>query len=276
MSRQVTPGNYRLGRIVVPLMLVVAGCAACSTTARPSTGRRPSQASVYFHTLPPGAELPSGADCANLVNSSPQPEDKSANKPYNSRKGRHVSATFLSSDGPRARKLARRINGDFTGTTIDILRWAACKWGINQDIVFAQAAVESWWEQDTLGGWTTDSAHAHCPPHNKLVQDSRPGQCPQTFGILQDTYEPGGWPAVAQSTAMNADAAYAVWRSCYDGYETWLNTMPRGGQYHKGNVWGCVGRWFSGQWLNPPALGYIAQVKEYLREKIWLKPNFRL
>ena len=41
--------------------------------------------------------------------------------------------------------------------------------------------------------------------------------------------------------------------------------MPRGTQYHKGDAWGCVGAWFAGQWRNPPALGYIAQVKEYLR-----------
>ena len=51
--------------------------------------------------------------------------------------------------------LAPRINGDFTGTTEEILRWAACKWGIGQDIVFAQAAVESWWRQDNLGDWGT-------------------------------------------------------------------------------------------------------------------------
>jgi hypothetical protein len=112
-----------------------------------------------------------------------------------------------------------------------------------------------------------------------LGQKAKPGECPVTYGILQNTYEPGGWPAgwpaIARSTAMNADAAYAIWRSCFDGYENWLNTMPRDGQYHKGDLWGCVGRWFSGQWLNPPALGYIAQVKEYLREKIWLTPDFQ-
>jgi hypothetical protein len=38
-----------------------------------------------------------------------------------------------------------------TGTTREILRWAACKWGIDQSIVFAQAAVESWWRQTTMG-----------------------------------------------------------------------------------------------------------------------------
>ena len=270
-------GRFRLGWIVIALVLIV-GLVAVVRGAFPSAGHRPAArapaaSAVNFHTLPPGATLPSGAHCAKLVNSSPQPEDKSANKRYNRTKGHHVGAKFFATDDPGAQKLARRINGDFTGTTIDILRWAACKWGINQDIVFAQAAVESWWKQGTLGGWTTDPTH--CPPRNRLDQAGKPGECPVTFGILQNTYEPGGWPAIARSTAMNADAAYATWRSCYDGYETWLNSMPRDGQYHSGDVWGCVGRWFSGQWRNPPALGYIAQVKEYLREKIWLKRNFR-
>jgi hypothetical protein len=242
--------------------------------ATPSEPAGTATKAVYFHTLPPGAKLPSGAYCAKLVNASPLPEDKAANTPYNQRKGGPVGAKFLATDAPQAQKLAKRVNGDFTGTTIDILRWAACKWGINQDIVFAQAAVESWWQQDTLGGWSTDAST--CPRARTLGQKGKPGQCPVTYGILQNTYGPGGsWPAMARSTAMNADAAYAVWRSCYDGYSTWLNSMPRGGQYHKGNVWGCVGRWFSGQWLNPPALGYIAQVKEYMREKIWLTPDFQ-
>ncbi|HUB41108.1 MAG TPA: hypothetical protein VMA72_19885 [Streptosporangiaceae bacterium] len=259
-------GNRRLGWIAVLLALVVAGTVAIVQGASPGSA-------AYFQTLPPGAQLPSGADCAGLVNSSPLPEDRSANKPFNSRIGRPVGARFLATDSPMAQNLARRVNGDFTGTTIDILRWAACKWGIDQDIVFAQAAVESWWQQGTLGGWTANAAD--CPPGNKLGKNGKPGQCPVTYGILQNTYGNGGWPAIAQSTAMNADAAYAIWRACYDGYETWLNTMPRGGQYQKGNVWGCLGAWFSGQWLNPPALSYIAQVKEYLHEKIWLKPDFR-
>ena len=300
------PGNLRLALIIVALVVVIAGpiallqakptavtrdiatpvaaLAPTGTATKPAvtpseparTATKPGKTAtkaVYFHTLPPGAKLPSGATCARLVNAAPQAEDKAANTPYNQRKGRSVGAKFLASDGPQAQKLAKRINGDFTGTTIDILRWAACKWGINQDIVFAQAAVESWWQQDTLGGWSTAST---CPRARTLGQKGKPGQCPVTYGILQNTYQRGGnWPAIARSTAMNADAAYAVWRSCYDGYSTWLNTMPRGGQYHKGNVWGCVGRWFSGQWLNPPALGYIAQVKKYMREKIWQTPDFQ-
>jgi hypothetical protein len=246
---------------------VLTGGVSSAAAARP----------VYFHTLRPGAKLPTGAECAKLVNQTPRPEDKAANEPYNRRKGQHVGPTFFSAgDSPKAQKLlAPRINGDFTGTTVDILRWAACKWGIAQDIVFAQAAVESWWQQDTLGDWGTDAAA--CPAGHKLGADGKPGECPQSYGILQNRYpyEDGGWPGMIRSTAMNADAAYAIWRACYDGYEPWLNTVTRGSQYRAGNVWGCVGRWFAGRWMTPAAVGYIAKVKQYLKEKIWLTPDFR-
>ena len=277
----------RFARIVAPLVFVIAGPtallqAAPATAARglplpatAATAAGSAAKAVYFHTLRPGAKLPSDAHCSRLVNASRQAEDKHANKPFNKRKGRHVGARFLAEDGTKGRKLARRIDGNFTGTTIDILRWAACKWGIDQDIVFAQAAAESWWQQDTLGDWGTNASD--CPPGHKLGQDGRQGLCPQSYGILQNRYpyEPRGWPAIATSTAMNADAAYAIWRSCYNGYSTWLNTVPRGSQYHKGDVWGCVGRWYAGRWRTQPALRYIAKVKKYRREKIWLTPDFQ-
>jgi len=262
-----------------------AGSASAATTtgsasAATTTGSAASVAkAVYFHTLPPGAKLPTDAECARLVNAAPSRENKAANKPFNTRKGTHVGARFFptapGSDNPLAEKtLAPRIDGNFTGTTMDILRWTACKWGIDQDIVFAQAAVESWWQQDTLGDFGSDAAA--CLPGHKIGQDGRPGECPQSYGILQNRYpyENGGWPAIATSTAMNADAAYAIWRACYDGYETWLNSVPRGTQYSRGDAWGCVGRWFAGRWRTSAALGYIAKVKQYMREKIWLEADF--
>jgi hypothetical protein len=74
---------------------------------------------------------------------------------------------------------------------------------------------------------------------------------------------------------MNADAAYAIRRACFDGYEVWFNTVTRGREHHPGDAWGCVGRWFAGRWYTAPALGYIAKVKQYLKERIWLEPYFR-
>jgi hypothetical protein len=278
----------RWNRMITPLVLIACGSltvagsapAVAATAVGPAVTAAPVVKAVYFHTLPPGAKLPSDAECARLVDAAPRGETKAANKPFNRRKGTHVGGKFFpttpGSDNPLAQKtLAPRIDGDFTGTTIDILRWAACKWGIDQDIVFAQAAVESWWQQDTLGDFGTDAAA--CLPGHKIGQDGRPGECPQSYGILQNRYpyENGGWPAIAASTAMNADAAYAIWRACYDGYETWLNSVPRGTQYKGGDAWGCVGRWFAGRWRTSAALGYIAKVEQYNREKIWLTPDFR-
>jgi hypothetical protein len=204
----------------------------------------------------------------------PSPENKGVNKRFNQATGQHVGRTFFQGDTAKANKLiAPRIDGNFTGTTKEILRWAACKWGINQNIVFAQAAVESWWRQTTQGDLGTD--RSACPPgHRKL---NAQGLCAQSYGILQNRYpfEKSSWPGIGRSTAMNADTAYGIWRTCYDGYETWLNTVPRGSQYHAGDAWGCVGRWFAGRWHTAPAQQYIGKVKQYMSEKIWTTPDFQ-
>jgi hypothetical protein len=115
--------------------------------------------------------------------------------------------------------------------------------------------VESWWQQSTLGDW--GHQRKACPPGHGLGKDGKKGKCPQSYGILQDRYpyETTAWPGIGHSTAMNADAAYAIWRSCYDGDETWLNNEPHGQRYQAGDAWGCVGRWFAGRWRTKAAAG---------------------
>jgi hypothetical protein len=255
--------------------LAAAGSAAAQTprstvAARVATAGAPA----YFHTVPPGHRLPTGAQCAAWVRARPVKENKGVNRRDNHTTGQRVSATFFSGDKSQANKwIAPRINGNFTGTTEQILRWAACKWGIDQNMVFAQAAVESWWRQTTKGDWESNG----CPPGHGPGADGRPGLCPQSWGILQNRYpyEKSSWPGIAKSTAMNADTAYAIWRACYVGYETWLNTVPHGRPYRQGDAWGCVGRWFAGRWHTAPAQQYIAKVQQYLREKIWTTKNFQ-
>jgi autotransporter family porin len=247
----------------------------------PSPSPSPTQptggwAPLHFRTLPPGAPLPTGPQCAGWVLAAPSPENRPGNKSYNGTVGQPLGPGFLSTDSaPQARALFERVNGDFTGTTEEILRWASCKWGINENIVFAQAALESWWEQAALGDWGTNGKL--CPPTHQPGADGMPGQCPQSYGIMQDSYphEQASWPGVGTSTAMNVDTAYAVWRSCYDGYETWLNTPPTDGTYQAGDVWGCVGRWFTDRWYTPAAATYIGWVQKYLSEKIWQTSTFR-
>jgi hypothetical protein len=228
-------------------------------------------------TLPPGSALPSDAQCADRVQH--RAENKRVNVTHNATPGnQQLGSDIFSGDDPRAyTEMGVRVTGHFTGTTDEILQWAACKWGIDKDIVRAQAATESWWHQDAKGDWGTDANR--CPPGHGLGVDdpTRPGECPESWGILQTRYpyEQSAWPGMADSTAFEADTAYAIWRACYEGYEGWLNQVERGADYGPGDVWGCVGRWYAGRWHTQPAETYIARVKDYLDARIWEQPYFQ-
>ncbi len=243
----------------------------------PMVFRGLSPAGEYFVTLPPGSALPSGADCAWQVKL--RPENKRVNESFNATPGNQgIAPDFFpyGSGDPRANtEIGVRVDGAFTGTTDEILQWAACKWGIDEDMVRAQAAIESWWHQDALGDWTSDLDC--CAPGHGLGVDGQPGLCPESFGILQNRYpyEQSAWPGIADSTAFNADLTYAIWRASFEGYEWWLNDVEHGEPYAAGDAWGCFGRWFSGRWHTPAAEDYIDRVQDYLGQRIWETPNFQ-
>src|SRR5688572_7652355 len=118
-----------------------------STTTRASTTTTRPPATGRFATLPVGASLPSDADCAARVR--PTSEIRSYNAQYNQTKG-----SAPNSANPR-------VTGNFTGTTDEILQWAACKWGVDEDIVRAQIAKESWWKHNSRGDLTWDQSRCH-------------------------------------------------------------------------------------------------------------------
>jgi autotransporter family porin len=76
------------------------------------------------------------------------------------------------------------------------------------------------------------------------------------------------------STAYNLDLAYAVWRTCYEGGEPWLNDVEHGRTYTAGDQWGCIGRWLTGRWYTPQANDYIAAVQDYVNQRIWESAGF--
>lgn len=234
-------------------------------SSTPTSGSGQS-ARTRFSTLPPGSVLPSGAQCAARVRATPIPENKAGNAVANRTTGHPVSG----STGHQT-----RVDGNFTGTTAQILRWAACKWGLDEDLVKAQAAIESWWRMDTKGDWGTDPGR--CPPGHGLGADGKKGSCPESFGLIQIRfpYNVAAFPGAVTSSAFNADYAYANWRSCYEGQWTWLNTVERGLEYRAGDALGCMGVWFSGRWHTAAADGYVARVQDYLTRRIWETPNFR-
>jgi hypothetical protein len=250
-----------------------APSAAAQAAAAPA-GAAPR----HFTTLPPGSRLPSSAQCAAWVAAVPYAENKRMNRTYDQATGQRLAGDFFAAgaDDPRANvQLAARVDGAFTGTTGQVLRWTACKWGVDEDIVLAQAAKESWWRQTAKGDWASDPST--CAPGHGLGVDGQAGQCPNSFGILQDRYsiERSSWPGIYNSTAMAADTAYMVVRTCFEGYETWLNTVPEARPYGAGDIWGCLGRMLDGRWHTAAGEQYAAAVQDYVRQRIWEQPGFQ-
>ena len=114
-------------------------------------------------------------------------------------------------------------------------------------------------------------------PGHPVGADGHPGQCPESVGLLQIRYQYSKhtFPSAGTSTAYNADYAYAIRRTCFEGGETWLNTVDRGQQYAAGDLWGCVGRWFAGRWHTPAADQYMAGVQQWYTGRIWETSDFK-
>jgi hypothetical protein len=229
----------------------------------PQTATSPSPIG-HFPTLPVGAALPSDATCASEVR--PAAEVRPANAAAN-----HTA-------GVGGNSVIPRVTGSYVGTTDQIIQWAACKWGIDEDIVRAQATVESYWFQRTTGDFTTDASMC-VPGHQTLGADGIPGQCPESIGLLQVRYpyHPTAFSSAndaAVSTAYNVDYAYANWRTCFEGGDSWLNTLNPPRPYQAGDLWGCLGVWSSGRWYDSGAMNYINRVQSSLSARIWETPTF--
>ena len=235
-----------------------------------------------FKTLPPGATLPSEAQCASRVRRSPwepRPVNSAANHrvPTTRQIAGLVPWNEEMSLNPKADSLRKQITGNFTGTTDEILQWVACKWGIDEDIVRAEAVVESHWYQSQLGDPTNDQSL--CPPGSGYPGAWDGSKCYQSYGILQIKYiyNKSAWPMSRVDTAFSAEYMYGLIRVCYDGWATYLHQrlpLPGYPSYRAGDIWGCVGRWFSGNWYDQPALQYISKVKTALANKAWRQPVF--
>jgi hypothetical protein len=190
--------------------------------------------------------------------------------------------------------LLRRVDGQFTGTTDEIFQWAACKWGLSDNLLRAIAARESTWYQyetypsgrcvDTYGcgdlfSEPSPATEEYCSALARYGYDYRPdlgpGLCPQTFSIVGlKSWEAPSWgvmpgnqngtfPFNRDSTAFAVDYLSAQLRGCVEGWEHWLTRK-------RGDIWGCVGAWNSGDWHSATAARYIARVRAEIAAHRWL------
>jgi hypothetical protein len=260
-----SPGGNAVALNLAPHPTVAATPKPRAVSTRPPTMTLPAT-SGSFAMLPPGSPLPGEAACAASVRRSsfePRPANAAANH-------RVPSAQQLSGLNPAQNPYTAQISGNFTGTTDEILQWAACKWGMDVDIVRAQAVVESYWVQGTQGGATTQQSI--CAPGTWNGKN-----CYQYFGLLQLTYQywKSAWPMMRDDTAFGVEYVYALIRNCYQGRAGYTHAAVAGyPDYRAGDIWGCIGAWYSGAWYTQGSLQYIASVKTQLNNTPWLKPNF--
>ena len=243
--------------LLIALLSLVFFLSRSSTEHRQQTTgteHRQQTARRYFSTLPPGSQLPGDEGCASYVMHSswePRPDNYQANHTNVYAQGYRLTGSYLKDYGYES-----RVTGNFSGTTDEIIQWAACKWGFDEDTVRAQAVAESDWHQSQLGDCqanTQPQAHG-CASVGIL----------QVKGADIPPTHPGTWPYAYESTAFNVDYTLAVRRACFEGKETWL-----GNGYQAGDLWGCIGRWYSGRWHDQGAEDYIASVKNHLSNKEW-------
>jgi hypothetical protein len=63
-------------------------------------------------------------------------------------------------------------------------------------------------------------------------------------------------------------------RGCYEGWACWLKQGTGPQTYAPGQLWGCIGSWYSGAWHDSGANTYIAQVQTQENNHTWLTPSF--
>jgi hypothetical protein len=161
-------------------------------------------------------------------------------------------------------------------STDDLIQWAAHKWGIPEDWIRAQVALESSWQMD-LGG---DLAQLPANWVSAYPASARstlgPNEVYTSIGIAQikwtpdNVFNPGTRFLRYKSTAFDLDYMGAEIRYYYDGDATWL-----GHGYHAGSQWLSMGAWNSpAPWNNAKQRWYIGVVQRDLRSRPWASPSF--
>jgi hypothetical protein len=259
-SQTMNPGSKFLGAANVTLN--VKNSSSPTPTPNPSTTPAPTRSpsptatpipSGHFSFIGPASTLPSESSCAAAVNASPLPEHASWNQNdgtgYNSNQIVSTPSYFYTYVGnqigyPNAD--FKNVDGNYAGTTDDILRWVSCKWGVDEDWVRAESQEESGWHQDCAdmhggsgcngnGDYNNPDGTCSGLPTNLSgdgwqVTDSGGNYVGSkavknvggyaSWGIVQSKVacaEYYSWPMIALSTSWGSDYRWAKFHSCVTG-----------------------------------------------------------
>jgi hypothetical protein len=257
----------------------VAPPAAVPTTAVPTPSASPSgppQASPQTAWRAPGSAPLSDAAAAALVQPAREtrPDNAQANayRPTPAELGafRNGDKDGYGRTMVAFNPLDQYVTGGFTGTTDEILQWAARKWGIPEDVVRAVAVTESNWHMSQLGDRTTVGDPSAYPGFSRIAGTS---DVFESLGLMQVRWRPNRlhWGTESlrwRSTAFNVDYWAAQVRYFYDGLCDWC-----GGGYSAGQAWASVGAWYNpSPWDGSTA--YADHVKQTANARVWARPGF--
>jgi hypothetical protein len=120
-----------------------------------------------------------------------------------------------------------------------ILRYAACKFGWDEDVMRAEASNQTGWQQGGAGDPRTVKADcvqgsftalydtAITEPDGSVIP-SVPGGCCQSWSLLQTKvfYEWMTWPMIMQDTSFAAEYLGATVRTCMNGgYASYISDV---------------------------------------------------
>ncbi|MFZ0680841.1 Ig-like domain-containing protein [Candidatus Binatus sp.] len=247
-----------------------------SATPKPSASASSTASPGYYSLLPSGSALPSDSQCASGVAGDtfepvPQNAPQNSYMPSASDLSTYVSEASGGEGGAPGSYLTRA-DGQFTGTTDAILKWASCKWGFDENVTRATAVNETHWRQTELG----DVGNGTSLGILQIKSSDYPSSC-EAVSSSQNTSEVTDPSCYSyNSTAFAADYKLAQQRACFEGKVSYMvGEAPSGyPAYPNGTpdqmMWGCVGWWYSGHWYDSGALNYISQVQGYLSSEPWL------
>jgi hypothetical protein len=236
---------------------ILGGVVMLGAAVLPLTHSTPAFAYTKSALRPPGSAILTDAQAAAKVLRTtwePRPTNATANKTVPTAS---QLSTFNSYTGQwgSCDHLRRKVTGNFKGTTDDIIEWAAWKWGLPEDVLRAVAVNESWWKMSFVG----DNG--------------------QSYGLQQiknvAKWHGGTYPMSKTSTAFNVDYHAGMVRHYFEGCAGWMkNYSYNGTTYAKGDLWGSVGAWYSGDWHSNAANTYINQVKDHQTKRTWATSGF--
>jgi Bacterial Ig domain len=251
-SQSMNPGSVVLGSASESVN--VENSVSTGTSTPTPVGTPAPPVGGHYSMLGPGASLPNVADCVNAVNASAIPE----NAPWNQNDGTGYNynkpppggvPSYFYTYAPAGNELPHadfaKVDGNYSGSTDDLIRITACKWGIDEDYVRAQAWIEDGWHQDcaaahggigcrVAGDMNSPAGDPSGLPVTPITPNGvfsaidgygNPGSATDhwdSWSMLQTKvwYDWMTWPMIQDSTSFGLDFRFAEMRGCVNGDET--------------------------------------------------------